>query len=545
MRLFYLLLVCSCLTVTAIDSDAQEAIISSPNDEARYESMTLANNLRVVVISNPNADKAAAALSVLVGAGSDPKDRAGLAHFLEHMLFLGTEKYPQVGEYQSFIRSNGGSQNAFTSYEFTTYYFDVEPSSLEPALDRFSQFFVAPLFDPKYVSREVNAVDSEYRARLKDDGRRRSYATKAVFNAEHPYAGFTTGNLETLDHDGLRDALLTFYATHYSANIMTLAVIGTEPTEILKQWVVDKFSAVKDKGVTPLSVDVPLFPPQTLPLLLHVTPNKDRRNLNLTFPITPTRHLFRSKPTYLVGALLGYEGPGSLLSTLREKGWADGVSAGGGISLDDTATFSIGIALTEDGLAKIDDIVHVVFQQIRNLREHGVTPWIYEEQRALSELEFRFQDPPQPSTSVLNIASGLHEYPIAEVIRGPYVLDEYQPAQTARLLSELVPENLLLTLFAKELSTGKTTKWYDTPYGTQPISAAQIERWSTPIVVADMRVQSPNNYIPTDLALLPDLDNHDAPPHGDSYRRATNTMVQARNQLWLTAGGFLHVVARA
>jgi secreted Zn-dependent insulinase-like peptidase len=62
------------------------------------------------------------------------------------MLFLGTEKYPDADEYQTFIAQHGGSRNAFTAKEHTNYFFDIENASLEPALDRFSQFFTAPLY---------------------------------------------------------------------------------------------------------------------------------------------------------------------------------------------------------------------------------------------------------------------------------------------------------------------------------------------------------------------------------------------------------------
>ncbi|GAL28264.1 protease III precursor [Vibrio variabilis] len=75
----------------------------SPNDNRSYRYLTLNNELRVLLIQDEQAQKSAAALAVNVGHFDDPSDREGLAHYLEHMLFLGTEKYPKVGEFQSFI----------------------------------------------------------------------------------------------------------------------------------------------------------------------------------------------------------------------------------------------------------------------------------------------------------------------------------------------------------------------------------------------------------------------------------------------------------
>lgn len=98
---------------------------------------------------------------------SDPDELPGLAHFLEHMLFLGTEKYPEEDAYRKFIHEHGGSCNAFTSYEFTNFHFEVSPAHLVEALDHFAQFFISPLFTISATDRELNAVNNEYLSKLK------------------------------------------------------------------------------------------------------------------------------------------------------------------------------------------------------------------------------------------------------------------------------------------------------------------------------------------------------------------------------------------
>lgn len=71
------------------------------------------------------------------GSLSDPANISGLAHFCEHMLFLGTQKYPKENEYSQFLSEHAGSSNAFTSGEHTNYYFDVSHEHLQGALDRY------------------------------------------------------------------------------------------------------------------------------------------------------------------------------------------------------------------------------------------------------------------------------------------------------------------------------------------------------------------------------------------------------------------------
>ena len=88
-----------------------------------------------------------------------------MAHFLEHMLFLGTGKYPDPGEYDRFITEHGGFSNARTAFAHTTYFFEVDAAHLEGALDRFAQFFITPRFDRGHLAGERRIVHSEFVSR--------------------------------------------------------------------------------------------------------------------------------------------------------------------------------------------------------------------------------------------------------------------------------------------------------------------------------------------------------------------------------------------
>lgn len=98
--------------------------------------LCLVVGMKIFLVSDPQTDKSSAAMDVNVGFLSDPKDVKGLAHFCEHMLFLGTEKYPNENDYSKFLQEHGGSTNATTYMDHTMYYFDVIPSNLSDALER-------------------------------------------------------------------------------------------------------------------------------------------------------------------------------------------------------------------------------------------------------------------------------------------------------------------------------------------------------------------------------------------------------------------------
>ena len=136
--------------------------------------MTLGNGLEALLISDATLDKAAVSLSVGVGHLSDPDDLPGLAHFCEHMLFLGTAPFPDEAGYKLHLSQNSGSANAFTSLDETNYHLSVHPLAIpgeSGTLARHASFFISPLFLASCTERELKAVDSEFRRNLQLDSR--------------------------------------------------------------------------------------------------------------------------------------------------------------------------------------------------------------------------------------------------------------------------------------------------------------------------------------------------------------------------------------
>ena len=192
----------------------------------------LSNELRCLLISDDEADMSCAALNVHVGCSLDPKPLYGTAHFLEHMLFMGTEKYPRENEYSEYIAKNGGAyKNAFTTLTDTNFHFMISNEAFEGALDRFAQFFLCPLLGDSQTEREMNAVDSEYKMTLQSDVWRRYGLLMNVAHEDSQLYRFGTGNLETLKQDGIRESLLEFHRQWYSSNIMSLVLIGKHSLE--------------------------------------------------------------------------------------------------------------------------------------------------------------------------------------------------------------------------------------------------------------------------------------------------------------------------
>ena len=121
--------------VITIGCHSPEKKMKHPLDRSSSKTLKLENGLNVYLLSDPDFNVSSASMAVAVGAYQNPDDRQGLAHFLEHMLFLGTEKFPTVDGYKNHIKNNGGYSNAYTSGDHTNYQFEILPDGYREALD--------------------------------------------------------------------------------------------------------------------------------------------------------------------------------------------------------------------------------------------------------------------------------------------------------------------------------------------------------------------------------------------------------------------------
>lgn len=497
----------TCVTSLASANSAVIEIKKSENDTRDYRYLTLENGLRVLLVSDTTTEKSAASMNVGVGAYQNPADRQGLAHFLEHMLFLGTEKYPQPGEYQEFIAQHGGKFNAFTAAENTNYYFDVSSEHLEGALDRFAQFFIAPLFTPEYVERERNAVNSEYVARLKDDGRRAWDVYREVMNPSHPGAKFSVGNTTTLADieyaDGsvrlVRDDMIAFYHQYYSASLMTLAVVGKQSLDNLETMVRSQFSAIKHRDVIIPANYPALFEAHRLPASVDIRPEKELRQLKFLFPIDSPDKFYHQKSYEYLTHLMGHEGRGSLLSLLKRLGWAEGINASTSLKSREDAVLDLTIELTPQGVIAKDQIVSLVFYTLDVMRERAISQWRFNELQVMSELNFRFQEKQPPIEWVTQLSQAMAIYAPQDVLRGPSVYQLYDEKALRDALAKLTNKNVIVVTVAPEVTPYRISRLYHTPFALRAGIPAQYD--VRPAVRQELALPEKNPFIPQRISV--------------------------------------------
>ena len=490
----------------------KDAFIKHPLDQSKSHTITLGNGLKVYLLSDPKFNMSSASMAVEVGSLDNPENREGTAHFLEHMLFLGTEKFPDVDEYSEYLRTFGGYANAYTSSDHTNYQLQVLPDGFEGAIDRFAQFFIAPLFTEEYTEREVNAVNSEHQKNIMNDNWRQYRVTSLFAKKGHPSRKFGTGNLETIG-DIKREELIQFYEAHYSSNRMGLALLSNHTLDELEIWAKKYFSGIKNRKLKRNYHDPNVLDKKETFRLIKIDPVKDIRDLQITFPILGTRQMYESKPGRQLGFILGHEGKGSLLSFLKEKGWAISLSAGAGSSTKEYGMVNIKIGLTQKGLDVYKEVVKATINYVDLMKTSGYQEHVYSELKTMAELEYMYGTKGEGMWRATQLANEAMMYPLKDVGKINYIYRDNNPNNYESLMDQLTLDNMLVVLTAKGLKTDKVEHYYQAPYSYNEDESFYKELIQTE-VVEDLKIPESNPFIPLSASIpkreiienkLPDL----------------------------------------
>ena len=477
-------------------TDTPPGPVKSPNDYREYRYVVLPNGLRALLIHS-DWSRSGAAVSVARGSQHEPDAHLGIAHFVEHMLFIATDKYPKVDEFGEFVSKHGGDTNAYTEVDRTTYYFEIEPEHLPEALDRFAQFFISPRFDADYLEREKHAVQGEFQMQRKVDDWRGDAVHKRVMSPDHPGSRFDWGNLRSLRDVGVAEAR-AFFETNYSADTMALAVLGADGLDALQELVEETFGDVVNRGLGPRPTNPPLYDREALPLGYAWQTVSETRTLSFRFPVPSNKPHYRSKPGVFLASLVGHEGRDSLHDVLSSRGWIDDLVATSHDQDDWNGTFDIDITLTDEGKSNVNEIAEVTYAWIDLIRREGIEGWRYREEARLGELAFRFLEVPVPVDSVIAGAEGLLDFAPEDVLRADYLFDAFDEPLIRRYVGRLVPENSIVVLSGPDIEGDRIEPSFDVPWRLDPgLVPDEAEH-----VAATLALPQPNPFMPDNVDLV-------------------------------------------
>ena len=205
---------------------------------------TLDNGLRLLVVENHQLPIFSYYTFFDVGGRYEEKGNTGATHFLEHMMFKGAKKYGP-GKFDTFIESNGGSTNAYTTFDSTVYYQNMATHTLEKLIDMEADRLDAVLLEPKAFEKERAVVLEERKYRYENSPRGQLFQAmmKEVFKGT-PYGGSVIGDEKDVKNLK-REEMRKFFDRFYTPDNAIVVIVGDVDADEVYSEVKEKFGKLK------------------------------------------------------------------------------------------------------------------------------------------------------------------------------------------------------------------------------------------------------------------------------------------------------------
>lgn len=484
----------------------KEVIHKSSQDPRHYQAIRLDNGMTVLLVSDNDAVKSLAAVAVPVGSLENPHNQLGLAHYLEHMILMGSRQYPEPENLSEFLKKHGGDHNASTASYRTAFYLEVENDALQPAIDRLADAIAAPRLDPVYADKERHAVDAELRMARASDGLRMAQIRSETMNPAHPGSRFSGGNLDTLSDkpdSRLHDALKHFYQRYYSANLMVGVIYSNQSLPQMATLAAATFGRIVNHHASVPPITVPAVTAAQAGIVIHYQPVQPRKMLRIEFPIANNSAAFRSKTDTYISYLIGNRSPGTLADWLQKEGLADAIDAGADPMVNrNGGVFAIAASLSDKGYEQRDRVVAAIFAYLSLLRHQGIQRHYFDEIAHVLDQDFRFPVMTRNMDYIEWLVDSMLRVPVQHVLDASYLADRYDPAAIGARLDAMTPQHARVWFISPDAPHDKTAYFVDAPYQVSRLTPTQIALWQRLQRSIVLALPALNPYIANDFSLI-------------------------------------------
>jgi len=328
--------------VTLPPENPEDAMVKSARDKRKFHRTVLPNGVDLLLVHQPGGGLGACAVDVNSGWWNDPKDIGGLAHFTEHLMFMGNNLVDEGG-WETRLASWGGASNAFTGATHTNFFFGAASAGFDELVEMFSEFFKTPKFSVSSVDREIDAVNAEFVMHSQEDSAVQEMLLQHLANQDLNTSMFGWGNSKTLralPAEELRTRVVEYWTKYFTAPNLRVVLLSDLSIPRMYKMAVKYFSGVRtgDEPLTytPQGAPIPhatkyrddsarVHPEAIRKAIVHSKSIAYHRDLSLMWAIPPQTPRYRTKSLEYVENLLGGESTGSLISTLRAARLANGI----------------------------------------------------------------------------------------------------------------------------------------------------------------------------------------------------------------------------
>lgn len=451
-------------------------LASLPADQRDYQLYRASNGLLCLLIHDAHASQATAVYQVAAGSHAEPDDLPGLAHLLEHMLFMGSQRWPEPGAFPARVAEWGGRFNASTAPYATRFFCSVSPQGLQPCLAQLTDMLAAPLFAPGQVEQERRVIDAEFQTRLADDDIHLQAVLATQVHPEHPLSRFTAGNARTLAGDAteLAGRLSQWHAIHYRAGSMALVLHGPQAPEQLLALAQDSAAQLL-AGRAPEPFAQPLFAPEQLPRQVDWQGRSSQSQALLLYPLRECD--VHGAAAHWLGEWLNSPSPAGALGYLRDRGLLDELHASLEPDVGGQALLRIELHSAD---AEPAQVLAGLDGWLQAMRSKDPAEWPQAARRALAHTAFDLGPQGDLLDSCRRYADRLLTLPAEQVLDVAGVaLPTLGMADWQQLLSQLVPTNRLLLqrlprLLGGEVCAQTDTRWQARALPPSPAPTANL-----------------------------------------------------------------------
>lgn len=498
------------------------APVKSEGDKKDYRLIKLPNGLKALLISKKDdkesttsEDIAAACITVNVGSFDDPRKAMGLAHFLEHILFMGNEKYPDESGFNSFLVANGGNDNAETSSECTKFYFKIADKAFPKALDIFAHQFISPLLRKEAMQREREAVDSEFQM-VSHDQFLIEYIYRSLINDSHSASQFDVGNLKTLKEDisddDLHEELLRFHSK-YVANKMNLAVQSKRSLDELQTLVVTSFSALRaseqeKEEKQPMSVDQ-IFKPEFFDKIYFMKPKSAKKSLHLSWALPSIQKHYKSSPLEYIQEIFSNEREGGIANYLKEQKFsADLIFYTHEHGFGGNSEFCmprLTIELTDHGYDNLNQVLAAIFSYLLMIMESPVEEHrrVFNDIKEKQDMVFKFHKESTALTNVRDAVVPMILYEDEDILQGTSVFLEFNEPVIVDVINLLNQRKFNILILNNEHETyNRREKYFNTEYDQQDYPDEYKNLWDERTRKPEFFLAKPNPFKATNYEIF-------------------------------------------
>ncbi|MDY6883555.1 MAG: insulinase family protein, partial [Pseudomonadota bacterium] len=466
--------------------------------------VTLPNGLCAMLCHTPEASESFVSMAVRAGHFYDPNDCQGLAHLLEHMLFMGSRHLPKPNAINGFIEQHGGTINAWTGTEYANYHFSCSGGALAQTLPAFADMLRQPLFEEDALTNEIKNIHAEFEFKKKDDLRRLYQIHKETCNPHHPFAKFSVGNSDTFSQHEcaeLKHRLKSLHQTYYCALNMRLCIASPMPTPQLEALIHQCFGSLPSGELAPDNWP-PLYTENELGIQINIHPLQSAKRMIVTFALPALQNDYKTKPLNYISHLIGDEGEGSLLAYLKEKDWALNLIAGSGIEGDKFKDFNVSFQLTQKGLENKSQVLEALFSYIALIRNDSVEEWRFHEKSQLNALALEYEENVKPLGLVTEYAEHQFIFDASELNQLRSTIGSFDRTVIEHALSYFTPDNIRLKVISKDVDTTQVCAFYEAEYSVEPIDDSVLRSLASPKKIAALNLPPPNPYLAKEYSLV-------------------------------------------